>query len=179
MKTDPANHCDKDLNRNLHLLDRLRAARANVGDGLNDIEFTLFLQHRGLPAEAGFGFICFSDGFVTLSVPPQDLSTWYPDKGWIRVEKEQIARAIAAKYSIALCEPPDHAPQFVLPSSTCERIHHHLEMTANGQTAVIAHPQYLKIRVFGSTGRSHFSCSQHPLPLHPELLRDLSALYES
>jgi hypothetical protein len=179
MNTQPATHCDKDSKLHLHLLDRIRAARASIGDGLNDTEFTMFLQQRALPAEAGFAFLCFSDGFVTLSVPPQDLKTWYPEQGWIRTEKEQVARSIATKYGISLCQPPDHAPQFVLPTPNSKGVHHHLEMTTEGHTTVIAHPQYLKICIFGSDTRARFSWSQHPLPLNPELLRDLSALYES
>lgn len=178
MNTSSASFCEKAFAHHPPLLDRIIAARASTGDGLNDTEFTMFLQQRVLPSEAGFSFVCFSEGVVTLSVPPQDLKTWYPATGWIRSEKEQIGKSIAKKYSISLCEPPDHTPQYVLPSDSTG-IHHHLEMTMDGDTIVVAHPQYLKVRLFRSGGRARYAWAQHAVSLRPELLRDLSALYES
>ena len=146
MKTSTLTASDSATGKHLQLLDRIRAARATIGDGLNDVEFTMFLQQRALPAEHGFSFLCFADGSVTLSVPPQNLETWYPENGWIKPEKEQIAKRIAARHGISFCEPPDHTPQYG--RSGCSKVHHHIEMTDGGESTVVAHPQYLKIRLF-------------------------------
>lgn len=162
-----------------HLLDRIAAVRASVGDGLNDDELTRLLQRTGLPTEAGFVFLSFSGGFVTLSVPPQDLVNWYPDKGWIVAAKERVARAIAEKYGLSLCEPPDQSPNFFLPHSDSPTRHHHLELTNQVETVVVAHPQYLKIRLLGATAATRYlRNSQTPLLLGPALLQDLAALYQ-
>ena len=57
-----------------NLLEAIRAMRESVGEGLNDDEFTrLLLLHEALSSEAGFSFLSFCDGIVTLSVPPQNL----------------------------------------------------------------------------------------------------------
>lgn len=163
-----------------HLLDTIRATRESVGDGLNDDEFTRLLWQMVLPAEAGLAFLSFSNGFVTLTVPQQDLANWYPEKGWIAPEKERFARAIAEKYGLSLCEPPDQTPSFVFPRSNSPTIHHHLELANHVETIVVAHPQYLKIRLFGAapTGRCVWN-AQTALLLGPELLQDLSALYQA
>lgn len=162
---------------NAQLLYRVASARASVGDGLNDSEFTSFLQQRVLPAEAGFGFLSYSDGVVLLSVPPQDPMEWYPETGWIRPGKERIARAIATKFQWTFCEPPDVAPHFVRPSA--DSIHHHIELMDSMQTLVVAHPHYLKVRLYGSGSRPGYGCTiSQALPLDPDLLRDLAALYE-
>src|SRR3974377_2215684 len=78
-----------------HLLDTILAIRAGVGDGLNDHELTQLLRDGTLLSEAGFSFLSFSEGIVTLTVPEQDLATWYPEHGWIAPEKEKLARALA------------------------------------------------------------------------------------
>jgi len=89
------------------LLDAIVETRALVGDGLSDQDLTCLLQASGLPTEAGFSFLSFSDHCATLSVPPQDLAEWYPPEGWLTPEKERLATAIAAQYQLALCQPPD------------------------------------------------------------------------
>ncbi|HXI52010.1 MAG TPA: hypothetical protein VNH84_10910 [Candidatus Saccharimonadales bacterium] len=162
------------------LLDGIRAIRASVGDALNDDEFTRLLEHAPLPTEEGFAFLSYSDRFVMLSVPQQDLQKWYPGEVWIAAEKEKIARAIAEKYELSLCEPPDLAPscRFPIPSST--HFHHHLELSNRRETIIVAHPHYLKIRLYGGTLTGlHAAVPQSPLLLDPKLLPDFSALYQS
>jgi hypothetical protein len=163
-----------------HLLESIRTIRASVGDGLNDDELTRLLRETALPAESGFAFLSFSDGCVTLSVPRQNPAYWYPKKGWIAAEKERMARAIAAKYQLSLCEPPDQTPSCLFPRSDPPTIHHHLELTNQVETIVVAHPHYLKIRLFGAAPPGwHVWNAQTPVPLGPELLQDLSALYQA
>jgi len=162
-----------------HLLDAIRTIRASVGDGLNDNELTRFLRDSALPTEAGFAFLSFADGFVTLTVPPQDLTSWYPEKGWIVPEKERIARAIAEKYQLSLHEPPDVDSSYVYPRPDSANPHHHLELGNREETAILAHPHYLKVRLFGATSPILFArAARLPLLLSPELLPDLSALYK-
>ena len=57
---------------NNHMLERILAIRSSVGDGLSDDELTRLLRTT-LLGEAGFGFLSFSNGLVTLTVPEQDL----------------------------------------------------------------------------------------------------------
>lgn len=174
-----APHYEMVLNSSTHLLDRIVAVRASVGDGLNDYEFTRLLQRTALPTEADFVFLSFSDGFATLTVPQQDLANWYPDRGWIVAEKERIARAIAEKHGFSLCEPPDQSSGFLFPRSNPLTTHHHLELTNQVETVVVAHPRYLKIRLFGAAPTArHLGNGQVPLRLAPDLLQDLSALYQ-
>jgi len=162
-----------------HLLDAIRTIRASVGDGLNDNELTRFLRDSALPTEAGFAFLSLADGFVTLTVPPQDLTSWYPEKGWIVPEKERIARAIAEKYQLSLHEPPDVDSSYVYPRPDSANPHHHLELGNRAETAILAHPHYLKVRLFGATSPILFArAARLPLLLSPELLPDLSALYK-
>jgi hypothetical protein len=165
---------------NRHLLDTIGAIRASVGEGLNDDEFTRLLLKRALLTEAGFVFLSLSEGFVTLSVPEQDLASWYPEKGWITAEKERIAGAIAQKYELLLGEPPDETSSFLFPGSDSPNVHHHLELRNRRETIVIAHPHYLKIRLFSatSTGQS-VSDARRPVLLGPDLLQDLSVLYQA
>ncbi len=162
-----------------HLLDTIRAIRASVGDGLNDDELTRLLRESALLMEAGFAFLSFSDGYVTLTVPEQDLANWYPESGWIVPEKERIARAIAEKCGLSLCEPPDHGSSLNSPRSEAPAVHHHLELTNRWETVIVAHPQYLKIRLFGAAPSSRYAMNaQTSLSLGPDLLQDLSALYQ-
>lgn len=159
---------------NKHLLEAIREIHGSVGDGLNDDEFTHFLQKAALPNEAGFSFLSYSNRFVTLGVPPQDLAHWYPPTGWIAAEKEKIAREIARKYGLLLCEPPDAVHTFFGSTES----HHHLELVDRKDTVIVAHPDYLKIRllVTGVT-RLHAHATQWALPLGPDLLPDFSTLY--
>jgi len=138
-----------------------------VGDGLNDDELTRLLHQEALPSEEGFTFVSLCGGCATFSVPPQDPARWYPEKGWIAPEKEAIATAIAKKCGLSVFEPPDERFTFRPPGSEA---HHHLEMGYQTEAIVIAHPSYLKIRLFGFA-------EKRPLPLPGNLLEQLAALY--
>ena len=166
-------------NFGIHLLDAIRAARESVGEGLNDDELTrLLLLDTELPTEAGFTFLSFSGGVVTLNVPQQDLAKWYPEKGWITPEKERVARAIAEKYQLALGEPPDLVSSYRFPNSEQATVHHHLELANRRETVVIAHPKYLKVRIYRDAADGVFGIgARKPFELGPELLQDLSGLY--
>ena len=85
-----------------NLLGRIISFRTSVGDGLNDEELTRLLRQEALPSEEGFTFVSLCGGFATFSVPPQDPAKWYPEKGWITLEKEAITRAIAKKCGFSL-----------------------------------------------------------------------------
>jgi len=164
---DPA-HCK-------HLLDCVRSMRVNVGDALNDEEFTRLFQQTDPPEESGFKFVSYCDRFVMLSVPQQELANWYPEQGWILPAKEKIAKAIAAKYELTLCEPPDMKH----PCGNFPNPHHHFEFNAGQETVIIAHPQFLKVRVFVLAGHTfNARTAQKPLLLGHDLLQDLSALYQ-
>jgi hypothetical protein len=165
---------------NHHLLDDIRAIRASVGDGLDDNELTFLLQRRDLPTEAGFTFLSFSDGFVTLTAPQQDPADWYPEKGWIVADKERFARMIAQKYDLSLCEPPDDSLHLLVPPADSPAVHHHLEFSNRVETVVVAHPLYLKVRLYGAMpGARYTESAQIPLVFGSDLLRDLSALYQA
>jgi hypothetical protein len=165
---------------NTHLLDTIRSIRESVGDGLNDDEFTCLLQQSTLSTEAGFRFLSYFEGFVTLSVPRQDLMSWYPENGWIAAAKEKMAREIAEKYELSLNEPPDLNFNYIIPRPDSPKLHHHLELSNRRETVIVAHPQYLKIRLFGSMPPALCARTmKRPLLLGPELLQDLSALYQS
>jgi hypothetical protein len=163
--------------KNTHLLATIQAIRASVGDGLNDDELTRLLRQSVL-TQAGFGFLSFSNGCVTLTVPEQELADWYPENGWIKPEKERLARAIADKYQLLLCEPPDITTSSHFPPTEAPRTHHHLEMSNRVATIVVAHPHYLKIRLYGSLPAARYVPNgPRPLPLAEDLLQDLAALY--
>jgi len=150
-----------------NLLETITSLRMAVGDGLNDEELTrLFLQEL-FPSEEGFTFVYMYKGVATFRVPPQDLLKWYPETGWITPAKEAIARSIAQDYGFSLYEPPDEKFTFIPAESEG---HHHLELTRGSETIVIAHPRYLKIRLFNSE-------SHRPLKLPKDLLERLAALY--
>jgi hypothetical protein len=180
MKTSNALKTNAICQPSPHLLDTIGAIRASIGDGLNDDELTRLMRQATLLNEAGFSFLSFSHGFVTLTVPHQDLANWYPDKGWIVPEKERIARAIAEKYGLSLCEPPNDtsSPRFLQLESP--PAHHHLELVNRRETIIVAHPNYLKVRLLGTrSGSRYLPFVEAPLPLGPDLLHDLSALYQS
>lgn len=162
-----------------HLLDAIRATRESVGDGLNDDELTRLLRQTALPTEAGFAFLSFCSGIVTLSVPHQDLANWYPEQGWVVPEKEKIARAIAGKYGLLLGEPPDEPSSCRFPCSDAANTHHHLELRNRWDAIIVAHPNYLKVRMFGASPESRYVWdAKTPVLLGPDLLQDLSALYQ-
>ena len=160
----------------VHLLDAIKAFKSSVGDDLNDDELTrLLLRTAVLPTEAGFSFVSYCDRNVTMSVPKQDLADWYPEKGWISQAKEQAAQTIAKKYELTLCEPPD--AQYVC--LDCPNPHHHLEFRNKRETVVLVHPRYLKVRLFITTDSTRSAkAALRSLPLCPNLLRDLSVLYQ-
>ena len=173
-----ASHPEAALEPSPRLLDKILSLRATVGDVLNDDECTRLLRRKGTFREAGFEFVSFSDGCVTFGVPEQDLARWYPEEGWIMPEKERIARTIAAKHGLTLYEPPDMTSNSRRPLGKLSNSHHHLELSDGVDSIIVAHPRYLKIRLF----RSNHSLlspwdAQDVLPLGPELLQDLSALY--
>jgi hypothetical protein len=158
-----------------HLLDRIKAIRVEGGDELSEEAFAGILQRTELPAEAGFAFLSYGDRSVTLSVPSQDLKNWYPEKGWILPAKVNIARAIAEKYGLSLYEPPDMSyPPIDKPNA-----HHHLELSNRHETIIIAHPEFLKVRLFPATDLFDSGVPAYPpFDLGPHLLEDLSALYK-
>ena len=150
-----------------NLLETITLLRMTVGDGLNDEEFSrLFLQDVN-SGEDGFTFVCLCHGWATFRVPPQNLMRWYPETGWISPAKEAIAKSIAQDCGLSLFEPPDEKFPF---SPAHSEGHHHLEMSRESETVVIAHPRYLKIHLFDSETHS-------PLPLPKDLLERLAALY--
>jgi len=171
----------RDLNhKSRGLLETVRALQASVGDDLDDNEVTRLLRESALPTEAGFRFLSLSDCFVTLTVPRQELVNWYREKGWIVPKKEGIARAIAKKYELSLLEPPDVNSSALYPRPDSPGPHHHLELSNRRETVVVAHPQYLKLRLFSRpSGFLHTPGARIPLLLSPELLQDLSFLYKS
>ena len=173
--------CDAPSNSQIHLLDAIRASIESVGEALNDDELTrLLLLNTDLPTEAGFTFLSFCGGVVTLSVPKQDLAKWYPDQGRVSPEKEKIARELGEKYGLTLCEPPDRSSSSWFPDFEQARIHHHLELVARRETIIIAHPKYLKVRMYCDIADSGFTKkAAKPLALGPELLQELSALYRN
>ena len=162
----------------LGLLHRIGALRASIGDDLNDDELTHLILAERIPSEAGFAFIYYSQGNVTLSVPRQNTASWYPDKGWIAAEKESLARVLAGKYGLTVCEPPDMSARFSTAPLESGAIHHHLAFFNRWETIIVAHPHYLKVRLFGRTPPQRAGWEgQVPIPLGPELLQDLAALY--
>ena len=93
-----------------------------------------------------------------------------PEENWIAPEKEATAKAIAEKCGLSLYEPPDEIFVFRSPESDSSKVHHHLEMGSGSETIVIAHPRYLKIRLFEIE-------TKKPLLLPGDLLERLAALY--
>lgn len=154
----------------IDLIETLKSVRATAGDGLSDEEFTFFAREKHLPGEAGFHFLCFHKGCATFSVPPQDCAAWHPENRWISPEKEKIAAGLAKKYSLMLSEPPDAALKILIPVGVT--IHHHLELSNRKETIIVAHPEFLKIRLFSSDKNLVF-------PPMPGLLKDLAGLYQA
>jgi hypothetical protein len=162
-----------------NLLEAIKTIRASVGDGLNDDELTRLLRESPLPVQAGFTFLSFSEGAVTLSVPPQDLDRWYSPTRWIHPEQEQRAKAIADKYGLTLSEPPDLDHSYLHPQAESPNPHHHIELYRGQQTIVVAHPHYLKIRLYQQSGTVP-GINLHPIAprFGSAFLEDLSGLYQ-
>lgn len=152
------------------LLESVKEIRARVGESLDDEEFTFFLRQMHLPEESGFRFLCFHDGFVTLSVPHQDDESWRPRNKWISTEKEKIATGLAKKYKLLLSEPPDAALRWIVPCDVT--IRHHIHFSNRRETIIIAHPEFLKIRLYSSQNGLVF-------PPAPGLLEDMAVLYDA
>ena len=127
-----------------NLLARIAQMRISAGD-LNDYEFTELLHKENLPAEAGFGFLSFSEGYATFSVPEQHAQDWYTGTGWISPVKEDLADRLAAKYRLCLYEPINNVPRCLLPLKEGAAIQHHIEWHSPRGRVIVAHPQYLKI----------------------------------
>jgi hypothetical protein len=163
--------------KNYPILETILAIRSSIGDGLSDDELTRLLRTT-LLSEAGFSFLSFSRGWVTLTVPDQDLTNWYPEQGWLAPAKEKVARGIAGKYELSLFEPLDTVTNIWQPVRDPDIAHHHVEMSDRWQTVIVAHPQYLKVRVLGRNGPYRYDWEAYcPMVLGPEILRDLSELY--
>lgn len=160
------------------LLDAIVEIHAHVGDGLTDQDLTCLLLASDLPTEAGSSFLSFSNHCATFKVPPQDPADWYPPGGWIAPEKKRLAGAVAAKYQLALDEPPDRDLD-VFPRLDAPPVRHHFELTRLGESVIVAHPRYLRIRLFATLPGARCLGSTPRLPLHlgPALLQDLSSLY--
>jgi len=157
------------------ILQTIRQIQTQIGDGLNETELTCLLQRMDLPTEAGFTFLSYSNRMVTFCVPEQDPADWHPEKGWLPTEKESIAKMIAEKHGLSLCEPPD----VLYPETTLPNHRHHLEFTADRETIIVAHAQYLKVRLFMATDMVRLARGAlRPVPLDPDLLEDLAALYQ-
>lgn len=152
------------------LLETVTKIRAEIGDALDNEEFTVFIASKKLPAECGFRFMCFHDDWVTLHVPPQNETQWHDEAGrWIPPAQEQLAKTIAKKHKLMLFEPPDDSTLFAMGSDTR---HHHIRFSDHRDTVIIAHPELLKIRLYSS--------ERHLVrPRIPGLLHDLSLLYQN
>src|SRR5688572_14844929 len=148
--------------------------RCSIGDGLNDFEFTEFIKSRLAPSADGFGILSFSDGCLTISVPPQNSASWYGEKCAIARSKEDAARVIADRHQLTLCEPPDK----LVYGSPGPNAHRHLEFANRWNTVAVAHPLYLKLRV--CSGGEHHDApvdSEAAIAQCARLLGDLTVLY--
>ena len=175
MNTTSATAIAPKINQTTHILQTIREVQAQIGDGLNETELTCLLQCMDLPAEAGFTFLSYSNRVVTFRVPEQDPADWHPAKGWLPSEKESAAKRIAEKHGLSLCEPPD----VLYPETSLPNYRHHLEFCADRETIVVAHAQYLKIRLFMATDTVRLARGAlRPVPLDADLLEDLAALYQ-
>ena len=162
----------------VHLLSTIKSIWASVGNMLNDGELTCFLQRVGLPSEAAFTFLSIYCGHVTLAVPRQNPKDWYATKGWITPQKEMIAKDIAKKYGLQLYEPFDDS-LVLYPELASSGPHHHLALSDRRQTVIVAHPLFLKICLFGKPQEHSYGNERRfPLPLGPDLLQDISPLYQ-
>ena len=164
----------------LNVLDAIRWLHLTAGECLSDEELTQLIIADGAPVEQGFGFACFSKGCITFRVPRQDLGEWYPEKGWVAPKKEALARAIATENGLSLCEPPDLAHYSPCSPAEAAIVHHHRALFSPWETIVIAHPRFLKVRLFGRASGEHCGrTGQVALTLRPELMQELAQLYRS
>ncbi len=57
--------------------------------------------------------------------------------------------------------------------------HHHLQWCNQQEAVIVVHPQYLKVRLFVATSPTRSArMGQKPLLFGPDLLKDLSDLYQ-
>jgi hypothetical protein len=138
----------------------IRRTMNDVGSSLKEDALSDLIHLQGEGIEHGFRFLRLSDGFAVFGTPRQDRSKWYRRKGWLCPDKEATAASIASKYNLEISEPPD------VDLGREDEMHHHCEFYRDGQTMVVAHPSYLKVRI-----------SQRPSLPEETLLEDLSALY--
>jgi hypothetical protein len=163
----------------VHLLETIKWLCARFGDSVTDDELTELLRQTALPTEAGFAFLRFSDGCVTLAVPPQNVSDWYAQSGSFAPLKRWIARIIAQKHGLSVQETIQDASKPLLPPTEVPNVHNHLELNDPSETLVVAHPRFLKVRVFESGLADRDDPDSNKIvPLPPDLLTDLSLLYE-
>jgi hypothetical protein len=161
------------------MFEKILAIRSSVGEGLSDNELTRLLRTTVL-SEAGFGFLSFSNGLVTLTVPEQDLKDRYPEQGWIAPEKERIAQTLAEKYGLSLYEPVDKTTSCFHPSTGREVVRHHIELGDRRQAVIVAHPHFLKVRLLGKSPPHRYGWEAlSPLAVEPEILQDVLALHRS
>ena len=163
----------------VHLLDTLKWLCARFGDSVNDDELTQLLRKTALPTEAGFAFLRFSNGCVTLTVPPQNLADWCAENGSFTPLKRWVAGLIAEKHGLSVQETIQDASKPVFPTTEGPHIHNHLELSDPSETLLVAHPRFLKVRMFesGSADRDDLG-SNKMVTFRPDLLEDLSLLYE-
>ena len=56
--------------------------------------------------------------------------------------------------------------------------HHHLELATRRETVIVAHPKYLKVRMYCNAVDGLFTMrTKVPMVFGPDLLKDLSVLY--
>lgn len=155
------------------IVEKLLHFRISAGDAVSDEQFTHIAGRFFPPQKEGFSFACFSDGCAVLNVPAQSFDDWYPAGEWISSAKEEIATKIAERFDLCLCEPPDRRDYILPPPST----HHHLELISRGESIVVAHPLYLKIRMF-SKGNEKIVWGRHEkLPDPGKIFQELTRLY--
>ena len=145
----------------LDILARVRKLSDEIGGGVDEGVLTDLIRAEGALSEYGFKFLRVSDGYAIFEVPRQNKESWYRQKGWPALTKEQIVRKIAEKYHLEVHEPPDEETI----SGEC---HHHFELDHSQIKLIVAHPRYLKIRI-----------SKWPVIPEGTLTADLSALYKS
>ena len=156
------------------ILEAVLQLRESVGDGLNDAEFTHFIREKLNCSRSAFSILSCAEGFLTFNVPEQDPADWYSAGHWIAPDKESIAREVAGRYELTLCEPPDKLGYIIPPPNA----HHHLEWMTRWDSVAIAHPYYLKVRISRPDSRNPLGwTTKGVFAAGSNLLRDLTALY--
>lgn len=155
------------------IVEHILQLKASVGDALNEREFSQLIGASTAPFHSLFRPICYSEGCVMFSVPPQDAAEWYGESSWLAPAKEAVAQRIANDFRLSICEPPDNLSEVVIKPEA----HHHLEFIANHEVIAAAHPAFLKVRIT-ATNTHHMPWKPHETVLRPvELGRELAELY--